>query len=600
MRAQHSFQALFRLLIVCRCCVLPACALWFNFLRDQDEAPSPSPSPAGTPSPCSTLWCKLFRGGEDETPSPTPSPTSSPSPSSRLLLNIFAGQDETSSPSPSPTGTPSPTPLPLATSSPTESKADQGDDEKTSTESPTASASLRGTFASTDTATQTLSTETGTPTELYTTAPTQEEDDAFYTIIVLSDVENNWRGHNIARSRYIVQYIRDLSKLDLYFEGDFSDHKIDPQLVINTGDISHFWSCHNPNYLYSFTGNPACRSPHEEFRDIWGQLYKAGIPMISSYGNHDWRPRIGTGNPYRGTPRRPRDPEADNINLWSSEFVQMSYELAAAWGDLTFKQIPPVGDIGQSMYTSNFRGLQIASFNSAPNWQSYDDRGIYSADEQFRRLSETLNRTQPTLFFSHFPLSSNRLGNQTPSAETVVKFIQQFPAGTHHFAGHYHAASIERYNGFNSYIVPYPHTWVGREPGYLALLVSKLKNKVVQVQAMTIPGLQDGTLCYLPGGVNFAMNIRYYMSPQSGILWRPWGEHFGNLFGGARSDNDAEASNEEEDGCDRCKAGKQYWSPSRLGWICGDPPSEANIFETDRNQDIYDSLDGSDFADDQF
>lgn len=395
-------------------------------------------------------------------------------------------------------------------------------------------------------------------------------------------MENKWRGHNLDRSRFVVQYIRDVKEQNFYFDGNYSQYMIDPQLVINNGDVSHFWNCHNPNYLYIFGG---CRTPEDEFLDIWGQLYEANIPLISAYGNHDWRPRIGTGNPYRGTPSKPRDDEADNINRWSSIFVQQTYERSRELGvGLEFEAVPPTGAIGQSMYRSTFRGLQIASFNAAYNWQSYDDNGVYDADEQFARLSDTLNRTQHTLFFSHFPLSATRLQGQTPTSEQAQRLIQEFPNGSHHFSGHYHAALVQDYEGFNDYVVPYPHSWGSQEPGYLAVLVSP-QDGILQVKPMTIPGLERGAAC-IP--VN-ALNIRNQLTPASFLRPRQTKHARLDRMVGYRG---------LENGCDRCKAGQQHWSAASLGWVCGEEGKDrlgGQIFGL--GGEIFDSLEDEIFED---
>lgn len=460
-------------------------------------------------------------GGDTDTEPPTPAPAVQPP----APTTPGATPAPTSVPTPAPTSVPTPVPTSVPTPLPT----------SVPTPVPT-------------------SAPTPSPTSVPTPAPTLDND--IFAIVVMSDMEHKWRGHSTDRSRYVAEYIKNVKSLNLFFDDEYSAYPIDPQLIINTGDVSHYWACHNPSFLFR---SGSCRTPDDEFVDIWQQLYDAGIPMISAYGNHDWKPRLGTGNYYTGkTPGKDRDEETDNINTWSSEFVQKTYETSAAMGEIEFEAIAPTGDIGQNMYKSSFRGLQIASFNSAYNWQSYDDSGIFSADDQFLELANSLDQSKPTLFFSHFPLSSTRLDGQTPTRENAISLIQQFPESTHHFAGHYHAAVIERYEGFNDYIVPYPHTWGNREPGYLAVLVSAEKG-VLQVKPMTIPGLEDGTVC-IPANV---MAIRNFVTPSR---LRPSRTFLDNWLGYERSGN----------GCDRCKAGKQYWSTGDLGWICGEEPSEDN------------------------
>lgn len=454
----------------------------------------------------------------------------------------------------------------------------------------------------------------------------EEEEDHFYTIIFLSDMENKYRGHTLERSRFVANYIASSLKQpqqhtgnnneqpqQFFFDNEYNHIPIqNPQLIINGGDISHFWACKYPSYLFG----GGCRKPEIEFQDIWNIFYNAGMPLISAYGNHDWRPRKGTGNPVRGTPRLPRTITADNINRWSSEFVEMSYQKTMDFiGAPTFsyQSIPPTGEIGQSMYRSEFRGLQIVSFNAAYNWQSYDTNGtIYNADSQFEQLTHLLNRTQPTLFFSHFPLSATRIQNQTPTRDQVKALIREFPVGTHHFAGHYHAAVIEPHmdpeeltsntekNQYYDYIAPYPHHWNGREPGYLAILVSE-RNGVVQVKPMTIPGLENGTPCEPVSN----QNIR-------NLFWNPirkfspwnWGNSNQDKNNGDDQSSDTNTfmnENNNMNSCNRCKAGRQYWSVSVLGWICGQENTPIGALSslltsrsspnTHQNREFGDSLD---------
>lgn len=387
--------------------------------------------------------------------------------------------------------------------------------------------------------------ETGGQANSTVSAEGGGESDPF-VIIFVSDLETKFRGHDIDRSRYVVRYIRDLQEEQLFFDGNYSNYQIKPDLVIHGGDIGRHWACDTPRFL--FIGG--CRTPQDEIIDIWEQLYEANIPMISTFGNHDWKPTAGTGNPlWEGATTRERDSEVDRINRQSPEFVTLTYERSAQIDpSFEYNEIPPTGAIGQSMYKATFRDFQLASFNAAYNWESYDDHGIYTADDQFRRLSNALDREKKTIFFSHFPLSSRRLNEQTPTANEAKALIREFGNGTHHFAGHYHAALIEEYNEalphFNDYIAPYPHHWGGREPGFLAILASK-EEGVLQVKTINIPGIADGEVC-LP--VNY-LNVRNRI-----YGYTPFFE-----------------TNFEDIslGCDRCKAGRHIWCPSKWRYICG-------------------------------
>ena len=396
----------------------------------------------------------------------------------------------------------------------------------------------------------------------------EEEDGQPFTIIFLSDLETKFRGHTIDRSRYVVNYVASLKEQELFFDGPYQDQPIDPQLVIHGGDISHFWSCFEFHLLH--VGR--CRTPADEFRDVWDRLYKNGndddddnknpMPMISSLGNHDWYPSPGTGNQW-STRLRQRTNIADTINRQSSEFVKETYVRTAEiirnqGGDNKFEyeEVKPTGEFGQSMYRANFRGLQIASFNAAFNWESYDDRGVYSAEDQLERFSNVLDRSKKTLFFSHWPLSKRRLRIQKPSLKEVTTLIGEFGEGSHHFSGHYHAEMVEEYprassdstsgmdGTFRDYVAAYPHAWAGRDPAFLAILASK-KDGILQVKSITIPGLDDGEVC-IP--VNY-LTLRNNLYMFDGMAHQTNFENVPN-------------------GCDKCKTGRHTLSLFG-GFTCG-------------------------------
>ena len=152
-------------------------------------------------------------------------------------------------------------------------------------------------------------------------------EDPFTIIFISDDLETKYRGHGIGRSQFVVNYVRDLKYSDLHFDGDYSQYKINPRLVIHGGDLSHMWAC--GNFEWFFIGG--CRNDEDEFKDVWDRLYEADIPMISAFGNHDWNARTGTGNPWGDGPEGdlPRDDEADYINQWSQRFTRPSYEKSA-------------------------------------------------------------------------------------------------------------------------------------------------------------------------------------------------------------------------------------------------------------------------------
>ncbi|CAB9525672.1 expressed unknown protein [Seminavis robusta] len=391
-----------------------------------------------------------------------------------------------------------------------------------------------------------------------------------FTIIFFSDLETHFRGHDIYRSRYVVRYIRDLRHANLTYDGNYSHVAVDPQLVIHGGDVGHLWNCFGAT-LWEFYlrgavlndydahnfNNWQCQTPLDEIRSLWDIFYQADMPFVSNFGNHDWYPAHGTGNPWV-RPAGQRDAVADRINRQSSEFVRETYRQSERLGLEVHDEILPTAQYGQSMFHSVFRGVRLVSFNAAFNWESYDDHGTYNATQQLERLQASLlsrGNHNATIFYSHFPLSKHRLRNQAPSVDEVVGLMAQFADSNHmvhHFAGHYHAERVEDYNTtvttvtsannnqsrtvtVRDHVAAYPHRAGQREPGFWAILVSPTDG-VLQVKSITIPGLPNGSPC----------------TPAAHK------EPLGLLFGTTYK------------GCDTCKAGKHVWSFAHTWFVCGD------------------------------
>jgi Calcineurin-like phosphoesterase len=440
---------------------------------------------------------------------------------------------------------------------------------------------------------------------------TEDGDGTPFTIIFISDLETKYRGHDIPRSQYVINYVRDLKHDNLVFDAPYSQHVIDPKLVIHGGDISHMWSCD----FFEWFILGGCRNPQDEYRDVWNRLYEAGIPMISAFGNHDWRVRNGTGNPWGSGADEPRDEETDYINTWSNEFTKLSYEksVKVTEGKLQYEEILPTGDIGQSVYQATFGGIQIVNFNSAFNWQSYDrtkNGMVYSADDQFARLSRRLDRSLKTIFFNHHPLNKGgAIGEQTPSVDAMISLIREFGEGVAHFSGHYHVNLVYKYDAaqptFNDYVAPYPHTWNGDEPGLLAVLVSPTQG-VLQVKKLDIPGLNSGEKC-LPINYLHWRNHFFGFWPETSD-WFDWitlasegkGNHSHLENSNNQNSNARGFPNSISDVtrcCSSCKAGMQSWSASQCSFVCGEVDDSAEAFSEDianvpddkmfREEDLY-------------
>mmetsp|Transcript_51648 Transcript_51648/g.77072 ORF Transcript_51648/g.77072 Transcript_51648/m.77072 type:complete len:370 (-) Transcript_51648:127-1236(-) len=308
-----------------------------------------------------------------------------------------------------------------------------------------------------------------------------------------------------------MKFLRDLAVRNYKWDAPYATSPIGtPELVLHGGDLSHTWGCEN---------HDGCRNVGDEMNEVWDILYDARIPMVSSFGNHDWATAIGTGNEdmwNSANPREARDEwiEAnlvsfrtyDQNNRVTMDFVDASYVKShrVAGSNLVYEPFRPKGTpgqtvYGQSMYKITFRGIQIASFNCAANWESYDDRGVYSAEDQLSRLSSSLDKNKPTIFFSHYPIDQVSDGTVQ---DKMKDLIWSFPDGSHHFSGHTHVQTKRTYydtssnppKSFSDFTAPYPHEWRGRDPGVYAVLASPTQG-ILQVKTINIPGLSTGDAC---------------------------------------------------------------------------------------------------------
>ena len=381
-----------------------------------------------------------------------------------------------------------------------------------------------------------------------------------FTIIFISDLENKYRGHSVGRSEYVVSYIKDLAAQNIYFNPPYAGKKVDPKLVIHGGDISHMWSCEN-----TF----GCRSVDDEFNDIWGQLYDSGIPMISAFGNHDWAQVTGVNQELWGENGGAKtDNDIKDINQMSSTFVHKSYEKASAAsnGEFTYTEFPPTGEIGQSMYKANFRGLQIGHLGCASSWESYDSSNMFSPRIQLRELGDSLDRNAKTLFFSHYPVHKLK---DTADENTLKELIWEFP-GAQHFSGHDHTAQEITYTNpsaasqkFTDYIAPYPHSNGGAKPGVYAILASATGG-VLDVKPIDIDGWEDGSLCGLGTTCKYcnAGNMEYWESKAMTACGKEPCWENGSICGPGTT-------------CTSCCNGSEYWE-SKASMACGPEPCWEN------------------------
>lgn len=293
--------------------------------------------------------------------------------------------------------------------------------------------------------------------------------DAF-TIIFISDMETSYRNHHVEWCERIVGYVKDISKKDLTFDGKYAAVKITPQLVIHGGDIS--------DYTYGTWDKKGSDAASYLMDNVWGQLYDAGIPMISSLGNHDFNAK----NPVA------------SYNAEANDFVRDTFARSKRLkgSDFSFSEVQGVGP---SLFVAEFGGVQIVNFN-------YHAFLLDPNQKQFNELANQLDRSKKTIFFSHYPLSSYPSNKQT----YIINLISQFAPGTAHFSGHRHQKRKEEKTKFNDYIAAYPHPWEDSQKsgeyfkaGMYAALISP-DNGVLQVKNIELP-YQDITGCWSDGTV---------------------------------------------------------------------------------------------------
>jgi hypothetical protein len=293
-----------------------------------------------------------------------------------------------------------------------------------------------------------------------------------FTVIFVSDVEAMYRGNRVDWCRNMVNYIKNLGREDSYFDDEFASVKIDPKLVVHGGDISDFtygvWSWHK-------YGKRATKFLMDR---IWGQLYDAGIPMISALGNHDYDEKR----------------EKIRVNDEANEFVLQSYEKSKALmgNDLSYVEYRKEGL--PSQFVSDLWGFQFVNFNLKARFQQDG-------------LKEGIDPNKKTMFFSHYPLMQYDFEDEDPTSDwleagwkdntfdDVVSTMRRFTTSrdprAHHFSGHLHGR-IDNINieGVTDHVAAYPHPWLIKDDncptdrldsGFYAILVSPTEG-VLQVK----------------------------------------------------------------------------------------------------------------------
>jgi len=260
--------------------------------------------------------------------------------------------------------------------------------------------------------------------------------------------------------------------------------------VIHGGDIS--------DKTYGIWKKKGSDAADSEYETIWGQLYDAGIAMISAVGNHDYA----------------RD-QSDELNQEVNKFVLQSYQKTKDLkGDsFSFEEFNDGSNVIPSYFNSVFRGVQIVNLNH------YEP--VERNTNQLNDLEESLDYDKQTIFFGHFPIFSLPEDVENEYKNLIGTFNQ---SKTIYLSGHAHRR-LRRFeipdsgNWFEDYVAPYPHYYpFPREsfdpldvPGIYAVLVSPT-NGVLQVKTIDIPYYEvsgcwaNNTIC----GVGTTCNLCCY------------------------------------------------------------------------------------------
>jgi hypothetical protein len=263
--------------------------------------------------------------------------------------------------------------------------------------------------------------------------------DAF-TVIFVSDMETLYRSHRVEWCQRIVDYIKNIGNEDFYFSGYYASVKMDPKLVIHGGDISD-----KDGGIWSWKQNFRKRgkSATEFLMDnIWGQLYDAGIPMISALGNHDYDEK-----------RKWR-----LSNTEANKFVLQTYEKSKALMGDDFSYVEYKTAKLPSQFVSDLWGFQFVNFNLKPRFQQ-------------NGLKEGIDPDKKTIFFSHFNLMEYDYEATDPNKIWVeasykdndaLSTMKSFATNSdaNHFSGHlHHVATNDQIQHLSDNVAAYPHPW---------------------------------------------------------------------------------------------------------------------------------------------
>merc|ERR1711933_403888 len=92
------------------------------------------------------------------------------------------------------------------------------------------------------------------------------------------------------------------------------------------------------------------------------------------------------------------------------EFTRRTMEKSRDLGKgLTFTAVAPEGEVGQTFYVADFRGVQLVLLQNDITMESYDfadgkRTNVYDSNDQIDRLNEVIDKDKTTLVVQHWPL----------------------------------------------------------------------------------------------------------------------------------------------------------------------------------------------------
>ncbi len=311
--------------------------------------------------------------------------------------------------------------------------------------------------------------------------------DDFFTMVVLGDPEYDMRNYSLNGGE-IKSYVGRLLKLkerkELYFE-PYAGLKIkyDPSLVLIVGDINMDNS----------------KDEGEEFMQVFGALYNAGIPCIAIAGNHDWQPyhwgdlsdyqdKNDYGYTLNGSMNNDRTLKMIDRSIAESEklgITDVHRFLSTDYGH-SYREVSP--------FVFRFKGIRFYCGQCYWFQQWYQEVGLfptrpamfYNTDEIIEDLEQRIDYAwakEPAVWLQHYPLTDqkewwhDRQGFSMDSAANkskwqtyeekleVLKNLIYKTTNPVFFAGHTHqSANYTHTNGslkFEEWVTGYFHDrWV--------------------------------------------------------------------------------------------------------------------------------------------